>query len=141
MRKDKWDENEKRLCQEQEILIENHTQTCSICKKSRDEYTKFGISNTPPCKEFLNQLSNHVNNCNICNQAKNRWNEDGIKITPEMRDVVGALSKGQIPDIMKMKKASSQLFQSLEMSSDEIRDISMNADKMVRKSLEKGETN
>ena len=137
MRKDKWSNNEKRLCQKQELLTKQHVQTCVICKKSFDEYEKFGISNTPPCKYFMNLLSNHVGNCEICNSAKIKYREDGIPITTEMREITAKLSEGKLPDISMMKRAASFLFKELHMKSDEIKTVSENADKLVRDSLEK----
>ena len=137
MRKEKWSNSEKRLCQTQEILIMQHAEVCSICKQSFKEYKKFGMSNTPPCKDFVNKLKSHINNCDICNQAKKKSDEDAIPITSEMRQVVGDLSKGKLPEISITKKVASHLFHELELSSDEIKKASELTDKAVRDSLEK----
>ena len=137
MKKDKYSPNEKRLCQSQEQLIIQHTNQCHICKTSFKEYKAFGVSNTPPCKEFKKQLERHISSCVICGTANKKWNEDAIDITPEMRQVTGDLMKGKLPDVGILKKVSSYLFQKLEMTSDEIRNISKEADKTVRDSLEK----
>ena len=137
MRKDKYGPNEKRLCQTQENLIIQHTNQCHICKTSFKEYKAFGVSHTPPCKNFTEKLRNHVSNCDICGIAEKKWNEDAISITPEMRQITGDLIKGKIPDVGLLKKVSSYLFGELQMSSDEIHDMSAKAEDEVRKSLEK----
>ena len=137
MRKDKHKPEEKRLCNSQEQLIIQHTNVCHICKTSFKEYKAFGVSNTPPCKDFMKQLQKHVSNCGICGTANKKWNEDAIDITPEMRQVTGDLMKGKMPDIGILKKVSSYLFGKLEMTSDEIGKMSKDADKAVRDSLEK----
>ena len=139
MRKDKYGSNEKRLCPNQEKLIIQHTNQCHICKTSFKEYQAFGVSNTPPCKEFKKQLERHISNCSICGTANKKWNEDAIPITNEMRQVTGDLMKGKLPDVGILKKVSSYLFQKLEMTSDEIGKMSQEADKAVRDSLEKEE--
>ena len=139
MRKDKYSSKEKRLCQSQEQLIIQHTNICHVCKTSFKEYKAFGVSNTPPCKDFMNQLKKHISNCGTCGTANKKWNEDAIPITPEMRQVTGDLMKGKIPDVSILKRVASHLFGKLEMSSDEIHDMSAKADNEVRKSLEKEE--
>ena len=137
MRKDKYRPEEKRLCQQQEQLIIQHTNQCHICKTSFKEYKHFGVSHTPPCKTFTEKLRNHVSNCSICGIAEKKWNEDAISITPEMRQVTGELAKGKILDVSLLKKVSNYLFKELNMSSDEIHDMSVKAEDEVRKSLEK----
>lgn len=139
MIKDKYRPEEKRLCQSQEQLIISHTNICHICKTSFKEYKTFGVSNTPPCKEFMKQLQKHVSNCGTCGTANKKWNEDAIPITPEMRQVTGDLMKGKLPDVSVLKKVSSYLFEKLNMTSDEIGKMSKEADKLVRDSLEKEE--
>ena len=139
MRKDKYSQNEKRLCQQQELITKNHVQSCLICEKSFKEYEKFGISNTPPCRFFQKELEKHVNFCNVCNEAKEKYLEDGVKIIPEMRKITAQLSKGKLPDVSIMKRVAGYLFKELNMSSDEIKIVSENADQLARKSLEKGE--
>jgi hypothetical protein len=136
MRKDKYKPEEKRLCNSQEQLIINHTNQCHICKTSFKEYKTFGVSHTPPCKAFTEKLRNHVDNCSTCNGAEKKWNEDAISITPEMRQITGDLIKGKIPDVGLLKKVSSYLFGELQMTSDEIHDMSAKAENEVKKSLE-----
>lgn len=139
MRKDKYRPEEKRLCQDQEQLIIEHTNQCHICKTSFKEYKHFGVSHTPPCKEFTNQLRKHVDNCGICGTANKKWNEDAISITPEMRQITGELIKGKIPDVGLLKKVASYLFGELQMTPDEIHDMSAKAENEVKKSLETDE--
>ena len=139
LRKDKYSQNQKRLCQQQELITENHVKSCFICDKSFKEYEKFGISNTPPCRYFQKELEKHVNSCNVCNQAKEKYLEDGVKIIPEMRIITAHLSEGKLPDVSIMKRVATYLFKELNMSSDEIKSVSENADRLARKSLTKGD--
>lgn len=136
MKQDKYSEDEKRLCQEQEQLIIKHTNICETCKTSFKEYKLFGISSTPPCKNFTQALKEHISKCKICNQANQKWNEDSISTTPEMREIVGSIKQGKLPSPNILKKVASHLFKELQMSSDEIRKVSEKADKAVRDGLE-----
>ena len=139
LRKDKWTQKEKRLCQTQEQLTKDHVRICYICHKSFEEYEKFGISNTPPCRKFTEELQEHIHSCNFCNQAKEKYLEDGIKITPKMRQITAELAKGKLPGISIMKDVASYLFKELNMTPDEIKTVSENADRLARKSFEIGD--
>lgn len=137
MKKDKYNENEKRLCQVQENLTKNHVNSCNLCKTSFNEYQKFGVSVTPPCQEYFKQLTKHMESCGKCQKGNKKWNEDGIPITPEMRSLVGDLKKGNLLslDPSKIKKVVSHLTEKLELTSKEIRDLNEDAEKKVRDGL------
>ena len=132
MKLPKYSNEEKQLCKDQEVMILNHTKICRICEKSFDEYNKFGVSNTPPCKQFLDNLRLHIDHCSTCHIANQKWNEDAIPTIPEMRMVVAELSKGKTPDPRLLRKVQSYLFEKLELSSNEIGELSSNVEKFVR---------
>jgi hypothetical protein len=138
MKKNNYSDNEKRLCNKQEIITKNHVESCIICKQSMKEFEKFGISNIAPCRKFQEQLNHHIENCSICTQAKIKYKADSILISKEMREIVQDLKKGQIFNIdpMKLKKVSMQIFGKLNMLSDEIREAQEKANKAVRDSLD-----
>lgn len=137
MRKNKHPDSEKQLCQYQEQVINQHLQSCHICQQSKKEYDSFGVSSTPPCKRFMEQLGKHIESCHTCNKANKNWNDDAFPTTQDMRDVVGSLSKGKLPDISKLKNVASHLIKELELSSDEVRQIQEKAEDSVRKGLKK----
>ena len=132
MRLNKHPESEKRLCKDQEVMILNHTRICRICEKSFDEYNKCGISNTPPCKQFIDNLRVHIDNCSTCNMANKKWNDDAIPTIPEMRQVSSMISKGQLPNAVLLNKVRSYLMEKLELSSLEINQLSSTIDGIVR---------
>lgn len=132
MRLPKHSESEKRLCQHMESLIDKHTSECMICKKSREEYTKFGVSSTPMCKSFETRLRSHINMCGFCQGVNKRWNEDAIPTTNEMRQVTAILSKGQLPNPVLLNKVRDYLMEKLELNSLEINQLSTNIEKVVR---------
>ena len=132
MRLPKYSEEQKKLCKPQEDLIDRHTSECIICKKSRDEYTRFGVSSTPMCKAFESRLRNHISMCGYCQGANERWNEDAIPTTNEMRQVTAILAKGQIPNPVLLNKVRDYLMEKLELNSMEINQLSSNVEKFVR---------
>ena len=137
MRKDKHPESEKRLCQKQENITKNHVNSCKVCKTSFDEYSKFGISVTPPCQNYNNQLKQHMDKCPKCQDGNKKWNEDAIEIIPEMRSLIGDIKQGKFLSIdpSKLKKVVSHLTEKLELTSTEIRDLNKDAEKKVRDGL------
>lgn len=133
----KHPENEKKLCQEQNNFINGHCSTCPQCKKSKEEYDKFKISTTPTCKRFISQLKDHIDSCEICNKVNKKWNEDAIPITPEMRKIVYSLSKGKIPDPHDLAVTRTYLMEKLQLSSNEIKDVSTKIESIINKMLGK----
>jgi hypothetical protein len=115
----KWSDKEKKLCQEQENLINNHIATCSICKASFDSYNKnFGIASTPPCNQFTSQMKDHISKCQTCNQANKKWNDDAISTTPEMRSISNKLGKGIMPSKMELENLTRDLKEKLGVKDD-----------------------
>lgn len=99
--RDKYSEQEKKLCSEQETVIRNHIQTCKICGTSYREFKQHGIATSPMCITFQNKLREHIDNCIICGIAEVKHNEDSIKITQEIRDVLRLMPN---PGMLRNKK-------------------------------------
>jgi len=136
LKQDRFATGETRLCEYENTLLNEHRNICNICRISFEEFTKFGLSNTPPCQSMLEQMREHVNSCKLCGVADGMWNEDAIPIIPEMREIVESFKKNQLPSFDKLKTVQSYLFKELMLSSNEIKDMSEKADRLVRKSLE-----
>lgn len=132
MRLPKYSNEQKTLCQPQIELIEKHTIECAICRQSRYEYIKFGVSSTPMCKAFESRLKNHISMCGYCQGVNKRWNEDAIPTIPEMRQVTSILAKGRVPNPILLNKVRGYLMEKLELNSLEINQLSSAVEKIVR---------
>lgn len=120
MRKDKWKEEEKRLCNKAEKHIGRHIEGCLICQKSFESAHGFNIPTSPMCNTLMQELRQHVDSCKECSTGEKKWNDDAIPITPEMRLAVSQLQNGKMPDVGLMKTVASQLMKELDLTSDEI---------------------
>lgn len=115
----KHSDKEKQLCQTQTSFIENHPKECNICKASLESYNKsFGIAQTPPCKQFMEQMQSHIPNCKICSKANKNWNDDAIPISENMRTIAGKLGRGQMPSAMELENIKRELKEKLGVKED-----------------------
>ena len=109
----KYRPEEKKLCNEQVLIIKLHLSSCGICKSSFDSGKTYGIPTKPACKEFMEALKTHVEHCYICNQANKKWNVDAIPVSDKIRLVVSRMESGKMPNIEDLKTVGQEIMDKL----------------------------
>lgn len=98
------------LCQAQQDFIDDHRETCPVCKESYRQYIKnHNIPTHPPCKRFEEQMKNHLSSCVTCKAVNKKWNDNAIDVTPELRQVAIDIGDNKIPDKKVLGKAIKHL--------------------------------